>query len=139
MVPLPMLPMLPIGSTSSGFPVVAAFHPTALLVAIPWAALGLLCFWVWRRAKSGGHLLMLVGAGWLALDAFLRTFDVALLGSSSGYWGAAIGAALVAGGFWATVRPLVAGDVARILQRTPPGSAPPPTAPPTPPPSAPSV
>ncbi len=111
--------------------VLATFHPTALLLALPWAALGLLSFWVWRRAKSGGHLLMLVGAGWLALDAVLRTLDVTLLGAESGYWGQFIGAALLAGGFGVTVQPLVAADIAKILGR---GGVRPTLPPPAPPP-----
>lgn len=111
--------------------VLATFYATALLLALPWAVLGLLSFWVWRRAKSGGHLLMLVGSGWLVLDSLLRTVDLSLLGVGSGYWGSIIGAGLIAGGFWVTVQPLVAADVAKILGRrgvvpVPPTSAPPP-------------
>jgi len=111
--------------------VLATFYATALLLALPWAALAVLAFWVWRRAKSGGHLVMLVGAGWLTLDAVLRTLDVYLLGAESGYWGQFIGATLIASGFGVTVQPLVAADIAKILGRrgalpTPPTSAPPP-------------
>lgn len=109
----------------------ATIYGTALLLALPWAALAALSFLVWRRAKSGGHLVMLVGAGWLTLDAVLRILDVSILGAESGYWGQCIGATLIASGFAVTVQPLVAADIAKILGRrgalpTPPSSAPPP-------------
>lgn len=97
--------------------VLAAFSATALLLALPFAVIGLLSFFLWRKAKSGGHLLMLVGSAWLVLDAVLRVVDLSLLGTEAGYWGLCIGASLVAGGFWVTVQPLVADDVAKMLGR----------------------
>jgi asparagine N-glycosylation enzyme membrane subunit Stt3 len=111
---------------------IAEFYATAGLLALPWAVVGLLAFWVWRRSRSGGHLVVCVGSGWLVLDAIFRMIDVRMLGADSGYWGTFIGAALIAGGFWVTVAPLVAADVAKLLGRPTATTPAPPLSPPPP-------
>jgi hypothetical protein len=105
---MPVIPVTPIAST---------FQATPILVAIAWTVFGVLNFWIWRRSRSAGHLVMLISSGWLVLDALLAALGVSLLGGESGVWATAIGVALLTGGFYFTVQPLIAADVAKLFGR----------------------
>lgn len=78
-----------------------------------WAFLAVLNFWVWRRSKSSGHLVMLLGAAWLAQYYVLATFDFCLFGLSNCGLAVLLGSLLFAVGFYLSVKPLVADDFAR--------------------------
>jgi hypothetical protein len=108
----------------------AIFIFEALLMALLWFAMAALGFFLWRRAKSSGHLVMLGGAGFLGLHNFFWTFGSFLIG---GFWGQFIGVAVLVFGFWLTVKPLVAADVAMILGKIGVKPPPAPAAPGTPP------
>src|SRR5687767_11138242 len=112
---------------------IATFGTTLALIVITllWFVLGALCFFLWRRAKSSGHLLMLIGAGLLGLNSLFVIFESFFL---YGAWGQTFGIILLVGGFWVSVKPLVAADVAMVFGKL--GVKPPP-APPAPPPAAP--
>jgi hypothetical protein len=51
------------------------------------------------------------------LDALLAALGFSRLGSESGVWATAIGVALLTGGFYFTVQPLIAADVAKLFGR----------------------
>ena len=104
--------------------VLSAFYVTGLLLTAAWGVLGLVNFLVWRRSRSGGHLLMLVASGWLTLDALLRSMDLVILGTDSGFWSTTLGVALFASGFYVSVAPLVGPELARLLGRTPAATPP---------------
>ncbi len=94
-------------------PVVASsiwYVPSGLL----WACVATLCFWIWRRSKSTGHLVMLVGAGWLALHYLLATFDWSLFGATHYDLQSLFGSALIAVGFYLSVKPIVAEDIGKV-------------------------
>lgn len=105
--------------------VVSAFYATGLLLTVAWGVVGLFNVLVWRRSRSGGHLLMLVASGWLTLDALLRSMDLVILGRDSGYWSTTLGVALFASGFYVSLAPLVGPELARLLGRAPKDAAPP--------------
>ena len=98
----------------------ALFQFTPLLVACAWTAFGMLNFWVWRRAKTAGHLVMVIASGWLAIDSLMQTLCVSILGPESGSWASAIGVALMTGGFYVTVQPIVSPELQRLFGRRPP-------------------
>lgn len=85
------------------------FLPSGLL----WAFVATLNFWIWRRSKSTGHVVMLVGAAWMALHYLLATFDVALLGATHYDLAVLLGSAVLTAGFYLSVRPLVAEEIGR--------------------------
>lgn len=88
------------------------YLPSGLLLAFVAA----LCFWVWRRTKSSGHLLMLIGTAWLAQYYVLAAFEMCVLGVSNYALSVVIGSLLFAIGFYVSVKPLVADDLARVTR-----------------------
>ena len=86
------------------------YLPSGLL----WVAVAALNFWVWRRSKSNSHLIMLLGSGWLAQYYVLATFEICLIGAANYGLAVVLGSLLFAIGFYLSVKPLVADDVARL-------------------------
>ena len=95
-------------------PILAVFTFEALLAGIVFAALALLNFWVWQKGKSTGNLLMLVGFGWLGLCWILMSFGTVLLGMTNFAWQEFIGAGAVLAGFYLSVKPMVAAQIAAL-------------------------
>ena len=85
------------------------FLPSGFL----WVFLAALNFWVWRRSKSSGHLVMLLGAAWLAQHYVLATFNICLIGTANYDLAVVLGSLLFVIGFYLSVKPLVADDLAR--------------------------
>jgi hypothetical protein len=97
-------------------PVLAAFSFWYLPSGFLWAFLAALNFWVWRRSKSSGHLVMLLGGAWLAQYYVLAAFEICLIGSANYALSVVLGSLLFAIGFYVSVKPLVADDLARVRQ-----------------------
>ncbi len=94
-------------------PLLAEFSFWLLPSGLLWAFLAALNFWVWRRSKSSGHLVMLLGAAWLAQHYVLGAFDMCVIGRSNYSLSVVLGSLLFAIGFYLSVKPLVADDLAR--------------------------
>lgn len=95
-------------------PILAALHFEGLLAGLVFAALALLNFWVWQKGKSTGNLLMLLGFGWLGLCWILFSFETVLLGAANYGWQEFIGAGAILGGFYLSVKPMVAAQIAAL-------------------------
>lgn len=94
-------------------PVIAAFSFWYLPSGLLWAFLAALNFWVWRRSKSSGHLVMLLGGAWLAQYYVLAAFEICLIGAANYALAVVFGSLLFAIGFYVSVKPLVSDDLAR--------------------------
>jgi hypothetical protein len=86
------------------------FGLVGLLVWVVWAFLNL---WIWQKAKSNGNLLMLVGAAVLAVGDLLAilsaTTDTAVI--------ALIGLIVLTIGFYVSVKPMVAAQIAALQSK----------------------
>ena len=95
-------------------PILAVFLFEALLAGLVFAILALLNFWVWQKGKSMGNLLMLAGFGWLGLGWILMSFNTVLLGWQNLGWQEFLGAGAVLAGFYLSVKPMVAAQIAAL-------------------------
>ncbi len=89
-----------------------------ILLMLAWAALAVLNFWMWQKGKAQSALLMLVGA---AISAVMWLF--AVLGVHIGDTGEfnwlliAIGSVVFAFGFFTSVKPMVAANIAAMKEK----------------------
>jgi hypothetical protein len=90
------------------------FSLDGLLVTLLWAAIAVLNFWIWKQAKAKGNLLMMIGGGWMCLASFLALFKVVLLGWQNAGWVELIGVGCLAAGFYLSVKPMVAANIAHL-------------------------
>lgn len=97
--------------------VLGAFVFEAFLTMLLWAAIAVLNFWIWSKAKANGNLFMMIGAGWLAFAHLLGLFGVALLGWHNTGWVQLIGVGLLAAGFYLSVKPMVAANIAHLQSK----------------------
>jgi len=81
---------------------------------LAWGFVATLNFWIWRRSKSAGHLVMLVGSGWLALSYLLATFDWSPFGLAHADLSFLFGSVIFVAGFYLSVKPLVAGELGKV-------------------------
>ena len=97
-------------------PVVGVFMFSFFLMALIWVVMLVLNLWIWQKAKSQGNLLMTIGAGLLAfasLDAALGlaiSYDMMM-------WFHVIGSGLVVAGFYMSVKPMVAAQLAHLQSK----------------------
>ncbi|MFV1958777.1 MAG: hypothetical protein ACC662_05120 [Planctomycetota bacterium] len=98
-----------------------AFTLEFLLLFIVWAALLVFNLWMWQKTKGNGNLLMLVGAGAMALPALLFAFGTAPT-EFLWFWLPFIGAILLTVGFYLTAKPIVDAEMkalkAKIQEKT---------------------
>ena len=90
-----------------------------ILLTLGWAAVAVLNLWMWQKGKAQSALLMLVGG---AISALLWLF--AVLGVHLGDTGEfnwlllAIGTLVFAFGFYLSVKPMVAANIAALKEKT---------------------
>ena len=94
--------------------VLASFTVEGVLTMLLWAVIAVLNFWIWSKAKANPNLLMMIGAGWLALAFLLATFGASLLGYQNFGWTMLLGAGCMAMGFYLSVKPMVAANIAAL-------------------------
>jgi hypothetical protein len=92
--------------------IVLAMDFGMLLTALLWAVIAVLNFWIWSKAKANPNLLMMIGAGWFALMSLFATFGTYLFGDPG--WGSLLGTAFLAIGFYLSVKPMVAANIANL-------------------------
>ena len=94
--------------------VLADFTVEGVLTMLLWAVIAILNFWIWSKAKANPNLLMMIGAGWLALASLLLLFNAVLLGVQNYGWTQLIGVGFLAAGFYLSVKPMVAANIAHL-------------------------
>lgn len=102
-----------------------------LVLGLMWAVWIVLNLWIWQKTKALGNLLMLIGSGALGLAWIIRSFD-----PGPGFWLDILALGTLTVGFFFTVKPLVAAQIAALkskLQSATAGSKKDGSAPPPPP------
>ena len=97
----------------------AVFSATGLVLFLIWGAMAAMAFWVWKGAKGTAPLLTLIGAACLALATFLlpllNVYDTIIFYVA--------GSALVAVGYYMTVKSVVDKRIAELkASKAPPAS-----------------
>ena len=91
------------------FPILAfVFKP--FLVFLVWAVMLVMNLWMFQKTKGKGNMLMMVGAGCLALAAFIMSvasFETEGSVRFVMFWLPFIGAVLVVAGFYLTAKPVI--------------------------------
>lgn len=89
---------------------VLAFVFESFLIFLIWGVMLVMNLWMFQKTKGRGNLLMLIGAGCLALSALLysiATFADPGTAKFVMFWLPLIGAVLVVLGFYMTAKPVV--------------------------------
>lgn len=94
-------------------PVLAIMQFSFVMVAVVWAVLGAMAFWVWSASKSKAALTTLIGGAILAICNFLIGFGIAY----DVIWPMAAGAAAVVFGYYQTVKPTVDANIAKLKEK----------------------
>jgi prolipoprotein diacylglyceryltransferase len=81
-----------------------------------WGVLALLNFWVWSKSKSQGNLLMCAGAAVAALAGLIGAISTPD-GKFGMFWFPWIGHVLFAAGFYLSVKPMVAAQLAELKKK----------------------
>ena len=106
----------------------AYFIFEGFLTFLIWLALAVMSFWIWKSSKAKASLVTLVGSALLALVSFLvsvaNSFGLMIL--------EVFGAALVALGYYLTVKPTVDARIHALKAQAKAGPGPS-SAPPAPP------
>jgi hypothetical protein len=97
-------------------PILAAFYFEPFLLFLVWGIMLVFNLWMWQKSKAKGNLLMLVGAGCLALSALLWAFGT-VDSKFILFWLPLIGAALLVVGFYFTVKPMVDENIAALREK----------------------
>lgn len=87
------------------YTVLAAFHFEPFLVFLVWGVMLVMNLWMFQKTKGRGNMLMLVGAGCLALSALLASFET--ISTFVLFWLPLIGAILLVIGFYLTAKPVI--------------------------------
>ena len=102
----------------------AEFSIAYIASGIVWAALAVGGFWIWQRLRGTGPLLLVIGAGGLAVYFLLLTIGVVFEGMK---WFLFLGTVLVALDVYLANKPLVDAKIAAIkAKRGTPQMPPPP-------------
>ena len=114
---------------------ILAFSATGLLGTLIWLALAAMAFWVWSGTKSKASLMTLIGAGILGLFGLFGLFGILW----ELYWLGLVGAALLAFGYYLTVKPIVDQHVNELKAKAKAATSKGSSTSSTPPPSSPST
>ncbi|MFM8979313.1 MAG: hypothetical protein ACKOSS_02445 [Planctomycetia bacterium] len=110
-------------------PVLGWFSLSGLLLLVNWLAWAVVCFWIWKKTKALGYLVMLVASGVFAFDYLLVFFDTIMAGPAL----TVIASLALTAGFVLTVRGQITGELDALRKKvhdltagtppaTPPGS-----------------
>ena len=91
----------------------STFTFDGLVEALVWAVWGVLNFWIWSKTKALGNLLMLIGSGVLSLHAFIWLFTW----NGPGGWMRMLALLTLSAGFFLSVKPLVAAQLAALKSK----------------------
>jgi len=92
-------------------PILALGSFETLLTALIWGVWVVLNLWIWQKSKATGNLLMLIGAGVLALVDLLLFLLIFFSGMGTLML---IGLVLLTAGFFLSVKPMVAAQIAAL-------------------------
>lgn len=127
-------------------PVLAIFNLSGLLLFLNWVVWAVVCFWIWKKTKAVGYLVMLVAAGVFAFEFLMMFFNEFLGGATL----TVLTTLALTVGFVLTVRTQIAGELDALRKKvhdltagtppaTPPGGTPPAGTPPAAPPAPPAA
>jgi hypothetical protein len=84
-----------------------------LLFALVWVVWAILNFWIWKKTKALGNLLMLIGSAALALFMFINLFTW----NGPGAWMDFFALCTVTAGFFLSVKPVVDAQLAALKSK----------------------
>ena len=87
-------------------PILAAFWIEPFLLFLVWAGLAVMAMWMFQKTKSKPNMLMMIGAGLLALGALVTAFS-AMPSTFMMFWVPFAGAIVVTAAFYLTAKPVV--------------------------------
>lgn len=96
-------------------PILAAVYISleGILIFLIWGAFAGMAFWAYSAGKAQAALMTLIGAGLIALVTLLGMFGVFI----AGVWPMIVGTALVAYGYYLTVKPTVDAHIAKLKEK----------------------
>jgi surface polysaccharide O-acyltransferase-like enzyme len=94
----------------------AVFVFEIFLLVLVWAAMALMCLWVWQKTKAQGNLFMTIGAAAIALSRLITMLSD-MPGSFVWYWMPFIGTCLLVAGYYLTVKPMIAGQLEALKSK----------------------
>ena len=96
-------------------PVLAATYITlgGVVTFLIWAAFAGMAFWAWSASKGQAALMTMLGAGLVTLVVLLMLFGVFIAEG----WIMTIGTALVAYGYYLTVKPTIDANIAKLKDK----------------------
>ena len=83
------------------------------LLFLIWAIWAVLNLWIWQKSKATGNLLMLGGSAVLAVLYLLASFGVNIAWDAH-YWLSLFSLIALTAGFYLSVKPMVAAQLAGI-------------------------
>lgn len=122
-------------------PVLAIVNLSGLLLFLAWVVWAVVCFWIWKKTKGAGYLVMLVAAGVFAFEFLMMFFNEFFGGPTL----TVLTTLALTAGFVLSVRAQITGELDALRKKVhdltagtppapPPGGTPPaPPAPPAPP------
>jgi len=84
-----------------------------ILMFLIWGAFAGMAFWAFSASKARAALMTLIGAGLIALVTLLGMFGAFI----AGVWPLIVGTALVAYGYYLTVKPTVDAHLAKLKEK----------------------
>lgn len=93
-------------------PTLAAFAFEPFLVCLVWIVMLVFNLWMFQKTKGQGNLIMLVGAGILALVYLLWAF--ASVSTFTLFWMPLIGTIVLVFGFYKTAKPIVDQEIGAL-------------------------
>ena len=93
---------------------VFAIYFELVLTGLVWAAMVVLNLWMWQKSKANSSLLMLIGSGLIGAPSLMGGFGIAFGGMG---WMWMIGSTLLLVGFYLSVKPMVAAQLAALQSK----------------------
>jgi hypothetical protein len=92
--------------------VLSVFIVEMFLTFLVWGVWVVLNLWIWQKAKATGNLLMMVGAGVMAVLSLLGAFGQFV--GEGGFWLNFFALLALTAGFYMSVKPMVAAQLAGL-------------------------
>ncbi|MFO0931541.1 MAG: hypothetical protein U1E39_02390 [Planctomycetota bacterium] len=84
-----------------------------VVMLLLWAAFAAMAYWAWSASKAQAAMMTMAGAGLIALITLLNMFGVFI----AGLWPMFVGIALVAYGYYLTVKPTIDANIAKLKEK----------------------
>ena len=82
-----------------------------ILTGLLWAGMVVLNLWIWQKSKANSSLLMLIGSALIAVPSLMQGLKIEF---GAIFWLWTFGSALVLAGFYLSVKPMVAAQLAAL-------------------------